>query len=96
VPEEHHVVEVLVADAPHHVVDVAVEVDPGTGEVGALAEAGEGDRVDLVPALAEPAGGGLPHPAAEPRAGHQHERGHGRRASSALDQLAAQALDRAP
>jgi hypothetical protein len=49
VPEQHHVAQLLVEEDVHHVPDVGVQADLRRGQVGALPQPGQAQRVDLVP-----------------------------------------------
>src|SRR5690606_33620091 len=70
---EHHVVQVLEQDQVHHVLDVGVQVDLGTVEVLALAQAGERGAVHGVPVGGEELAGAFPFPAAGGGAVDHHE-----------------------
>jgi hypothetical protein len=72
VPEKHDVVEVLKFDEVHHVGDVGLQVHFGRGEVHALAETSEGNRISIVAVISQLTGYGLPAPASEPSATYQH------------------------
>ena len=61
---QHDVMQILEEDEVHHIVDVGFEIDVGTGEMDAFAEAGEGGAVDGVAISLEEVGRGLPFPAA--------------------------------
>jgi hypothetical protein len=56
--------------------DVCLEVDPGAAEVDPVPDAGQRDRVGLVPRGAEQRDEALLEPAAAHSAGHQDERCH--------------------
>ena len=64
VTDEDHVDQVAVTNEVDHLVDVGVEVDAGVDEVGALADAQQRRRVDLVAGVAERPD----HPVPAPRA----------------------------
>ena len=64
--------EILELDEIDHVGDVGFEVDLGRGEVHPFAQACEGDGIDVVPLLSEPAGYSPPTPAPEPTPTDQH------------------------
>jgi hypothetical protein len=76
VPEQHRLVQVLVLQHIHHVLDVGLKVEVGTRQVAALAQAGQGQRVDLVPRPLQRQPHLLPPPAAVGRPRDDHERRH--------------------
>src|SRR5207302_3860142 len=73
VADEHRALQTLVAQNADDVGDVGGEIDGRRGEVGALADAGERRREDLVAGRAQEVRNALPHPAAAPGAVNQYE-----------------------
>ena len=61
---EHHVVQILVEDQVHDVVDVGLQVDVGAVEVFTFAEPGERGAVNGVAIVGEELASGLPLPSA--------------------------------
>ncbi len=47
-PDEDYVIEILVVEQVHDIGDVGIQIDVPAGEVHALAQAGQRDRIDVV------------------------------------------------
>lgn len=74
VTDQDRVVQVLVLQHGNDVVDVTVEIDVGSEQVGPLAEARQRGGVDLVPFGSQDAGQRLEAPPAVPTAVNQNDR----------------------
>src|SRR6185437_2694071 len=72
-PDEHDFIELVMLDRAHHIGDMRLEVDLGSGEMRALAKPGERRNFDPMALGAQPLGDALPDPAALPCAMHQDE-----------------------
>jgi hypothetical protein len=76
VADQHHVVQVLEAQQVDHVGDVDLEIGVGPGQVGALTQPGQAQRVHVVAMCAQRGGDRAPGPCSEPEPGHQYECRH--------------------
>ena len=76
VADEDGVAQILVAQYGHDVVDVTVEVDIGSEQVGPLAQSRQRRRVNLVPVVSKNAGQRLKAPTAVGAAVYQNEVRH--------------------
>src|SRR6185437_4641137 len=65
-PDEHDFIELVMLDRAHHIGDMRLEVDLGSGEMRALAKPGERRNFDPMAMGAQPLGDALPDPAALP------------------------------
>src|SRR5215471_2985624 len=75
---QHHVRQFLAADDTDDVLNGRVEIDRAVHQVSALAEAGQGRRIDLMPGLAQQSRYPLVAPPAMPSAMDENEGSHGR------------------
>src|SRR5436309_4724971 len=76
VPDQHDVTETLVLDEIHDVGNVGLEVDLRAGQVRPFAQAGERDRIYIMPPVPQLTGNALPAPAPQPEPRNQNKRGH--------------------
>src|SRR5262245_25849792 len=74
---QHHVRQFLAADDTDDVLNVRVEIDRAVHQMSALAEAGQGRRIDLVPGLAQQPRHPFVAPAAMPGTVNENKGGHG-------------------
>jgi hypothetical protein len=78
VADQRHLRQFVRREVVEHVGDVVGQPDLGRGAVGALAEAGQGQRVHLVSGRLEPHRHGIPRGRPEPRARDQNYGRHAR------------------
>jgi hypothetical protein len=91
VADQHHVAQVLEVQHGQDVGDMRLEVELGTCEVAALAEAGVGRREELVTSLAQQRAHLLPGPARRPGAVRHEKSRHRIRLRGCRDDVSVRA-----